>query len=57
MESEKTKEIPDLEDDFGCEDCPIKKRWPPLSMSKEEKEAMEKPCIRSWGPYGFDFIT
>lgn len=47
------KAIADLEDDTGCEDCPVKKRWPPAEMTKVEKEQMDKPMVRCWGPYGY----
>jgi hypothetical protein len=52
MEKDQITEVKDIEDNPGCEDCPIKKRWPPLELSADEKKAMEKPHVRCWGPYG-----
>jgi hypothetical protein len=52
MEATTGNQIKDLEDEVSCEDCPIKKRWPPIGMTEDEKKNMEKPTVRSWGPYG-----
>ena len=51
MQSTEITEDKDSLEIDPCDGCPQKKTWDVISITAEEKGKMDKPVVRSWGPF------